>query len=134
MVRWLKVFFFFLVLPLLFWYFFSFLLFILMFNLESHVWTAARDYITNQRVHMVRIMALSAYVAEDSLVIPQWEERLYVCSFLFFILMFNLESHVWTADIPCRSITANNIFLNSMYKGWWIPTGGHCPLRERDTR
>ena len=25
-------------------------------------------------------MALSAYVAEDSLVIPQWEERLYVCS------------------------------------------------------
>ena len=31
--------FFFFVLPLLCWFFFSFLLFILMFNLESHVWT-----------------------------------------------------------------------------------------------
>lgn len=36
-------------------------------------------------------------------------------SFLLFILMFNLESHVWTADIPCRSITANNIFLNFIF-------------------
>ena len=36
-------------------------------------------------------------------------------SFLLFILMFNLESHVWTADFPCSSITAHNIFLNFIF-------------------
>ena len=30
---------------------------------------------TNQRIHMERLMALAAYVAEDDLVGHQWEER-----------------------------------------------------------
>jgi hypothetical protein len=33
------------------------------------------DYIINQRKQMVGLVALAAYVAEDSLVCHQWEER-----------------------------------------------------------
>ena len=54
-----------------------------MFNLESHVWTAdiPCSSITANNIFLnFIIMALSAYVAEDILVIPQWEERLYVGS------------------------------------------------------
>jgi uncharacterized lipoprotein YmbA len=36
---------------------------------------APRDETTNQRVHMVGLVALAAYVAEDGLVCHQWEER-----------------------------------------------------------
>ena len=37
------------------------------------------DRTTNQRVHMVGLMAPAAYVAEVSLVSHQWEERPLVC-------------------------------------------------------
>ena len=33
------------------------------------------NYTTNQRKHMVKLVALAIYVAEDSLVGHQWEER-----------------------------------------------------------
>jgi hypothetical protein len=33
------------------------------------------DYTTNQRKHMVELVALAIYVAEDGLVGHQWEER-----------------------------------------------------------
>ena len=36
---------------------------------------APRDKTTNQRVHMVGLMAPAAYVAEDGLVSHQWKER-----------------------------------------------------------
>jgi hypothetical protein len=33
------------------------------------------NYNTNQRKHMVELVALAIYVAEDGLVVHQWEER-----------------------------------------------------------
>jgi hypothetical protein len=37
-----------------------------------------RDWVTNQRIHMERPMALAIYVAEDGLVGHHWEERLLI--------------------------------------------------------
>jgi hypothetical protein len=36
---------------------------------------APRNLTTNQRVHMVGLMAPATYVAEDALISHQWEER-----------------------------------------------------------
>ena len=41
----------------------------------NQVHRAPSNLTTNQRVHMVGLMALAAYVAEDGLVDHQWEER-----------------------------------------------------------